>query len=148
MTRITIEVKKEIIARHENGVCVSDLATQFGVAKSTICTILKNKETIKGANFATGVTVLTKQRSHAVEKVEKLLMIWINEKILAGNSVSEGIICETARRLHENLVEKYPSADSDVFQASKGWFEKIKKRSGIHSVVRQGGAARAKPKSI
>jgi IS30 family transposase len=41
MTRITIEVKKEIIAKHENGVRVSDLAIQFGVAKSTICTILK-----------------------------------------------------------------------------------------------------------
>jgi DNA-binding IclR family transcriptional regulator len=37
MTRITIEVKKEIIAKHENGVRVSDLAIQFGVAKSTIC---------------------------------------------------------------------------------------------------------------
>jgi transposase-like protein len=47
MTRITKEVKKEIITKHENGVRVSDLATQFGMAKSTIRTILKNKETIK-----------------------------------------------------------------------------------------------------
>ena len=47
MTRIAIEEKKEIIAKHENGVRVSDLTTQFGVAKSTFCTILKNKETIK-----------------------------------------------------------------------------------------------------
>jgi transposase-like protein len=61
MTRITIEVKKEIIAKHENGVHVSDLATQFGMAKSTTCAILKN-EAIKGANVARGVTVLTKQR--------------------------------------------------------------------------------------
>jgi transposase-like protein len=38
MTRITTEVKKENIAKHENGICVSDLATQFGMAKSTICT--------------------------------------------------------------------------------------------------------------
>jgi transposase-like protein len=41
MTRITTEVKKEIIAKHENGVRVSDLATLFGIPKSTICTILK-----------------------------------------------------------------------------------------------------------
>lgn len=47
MTRITIEVKKETVVKHENGVCVSDLATQIAMAKSTICTILKNKETIK-----------------------------------------------------------------------------------------------------
>ena len=35
-----IDIKKEIIAKHENGVRVSDLATQFGMAKSKICTIL------------------------------------------------------------------------------------------------------------
>ena len=58
-----IDVKKEIIAKHENGVRVSDLATQFGMGKSTICTILKNSETIKKADVARGVTVITKQRS-------------------------------------------------------------------------------------
>jgi cyanate lyase len=65
-------VKKQIIAKHENGVRVSDLTTQFGIAKSTICTILKNKETIKGANVAREVAVLTKQRSQTIEKLEKL----------------------------------------------------------------------------
>jgi hypothetical protein len=93
MTRITIEVKKEITAKHENGVRVSDLAAQFGMAKSTI---LKNKETIKGANVARGVTVLIKQRSQTVEEMGKLLLIWINEKMLAGDSISEGIMCEKA----------------------------------------------------
>jgi hypothetical protein len=36
---IMIDVKRELTAKHENGVCVSDLGTQFGMAKSTICTI-------------------------------------------------------------------------------------------------------------
>jgi hypothetical protein len=31
--RIVIDVKEEIIAKHENGVLVSDLGTQFGMAK-------------------------------------------------------------------------------------------------------------------
>jgi len=57
-----IDVKKEIIAKHENGVRVSDLATQFGITKSTICTILKNRETIKKADVARGVTVITKKK--------------------------------------------------------------------------------------
>jgi len=76
---------------------VSDLATQFGMAKSTICTSLKNRETIKKADVARGVTVITKQRSQMIEEVEKLLLIWINDNMLAGNSVSEGMICEKAR---------------------------------------------------
>jgi len=88
-TNIMIDVKKEIIAKHENGVRVSDLATQFGMAKSTICTILKKRETIKKADVARGVTVITKQRSQTIEEMEKLLLIWINDNMLAGNSVSE-----------------------------------------------------------
>jgi len=68
-TNIMIDVKKEIIGKHENGVRVSALATQFGMAKSTICTILKNRETIKKADVARGVTVITKQRSQTIEVV-------------------------------------------------------------------------------
>lgn len=37
ITRIAIEVKKEIIVKHENGVCVSELVSQFGMGNSTIC---------------------------------------------------------------------------------------------------------------
>ena len=41
-TRATLEVKKEIIAEHDNGVCVSDLASNYGMPKSTISTFVKN----------------------------------------------------------------------------------------------------------
>ena len=34
-----------------------------------------------------------------------MLLIWINNNMLAGNSVSEGMICEKARRLHDDLVK-------------------------------------------
>ena len=50
VTRRTLKIKKEIITKHENGVCISDLAAQYGMAKSTICLILKNKEMIKVAD--------------------------------------------------------------------------------------------------
>jgi len=43
------------------------------MAKSTICTILKNRETIKKADVARGVTVITKQRSQTIEEVVKNL---------------------------------------------------------------------------
>ena len=35
IVRRTVEVKKEIITKHENGACVSDLAAEYGMAKST-----------------------------------------------------------------------------------------------------------------
>ncbi|XP_059558184.1 tigger transposable element-derived protein 1-like isoform X1 [Myotis daubentonii] len=139
VVRTTIELKKEIIANYDKGVRVSDLATKYGMAKSTISTILKHKEAIKKADVAKGVTVLTKQRSQAIEEVEKLLLIWVNEKQLAGDSISEAMICEKAKMLHTDLLRDSPemSAQNGSFKASRGWFDKFKKRSGIH-VVRHG----------
>ena len=58
--RTTIEVKNENIQKHENRVCIS--ALQLSLVKSLICTILKDKEAIKNANVAKGVTVFTMHR--------------------------------------------------------------------------------------
>ncbi|KAF6357047.1 hypothetical protein mRhiFer1_009983 [Rhinolophus ferrumequinum] len=145
INRTTIEVKKEIISKYESGVHVCDLETQFGIAKSTICTILKNKEAIKVVNVARGVKTLIRQRTQTIEEVEKLLFVWINEKQLAGNSISESIICEKALHLHADLIKNTPgtSAESDIFKANRGWFEKFKRRNGIHNMVRHGESARA-----
>ena len=84
-----IDVKKEIIAKHEICVRVSDLATQFEMAKSTICTILKNRETIKKADVARGVIVITKQRSQTTEEEVKNLFTKYCCKIL--NKQSSGV---------------------------------------------------------
>uniref|UniRef100_UPI00358F4E33 tigger transposable element-derived protein 1-like n=1 Tax=Myxine glutinosa TaxID=7769 RepID=UPI00358F4E33 len=141
--RTTIEVKKQLIAKHEGGMRVMDLAAMFEMPKSTVCTILKNKEVIKAADVAKGVTTLTPRRSKFMEEMEKLLLVWINEKQLVGAAISEGIICEKAKLLHGDLIKDLPgsSADGDEFKASRGWFEKFKRRSGIHSVVMHGEAA-------
>lgn len=143
LKKITIELKKEIVKKHECGTRVTDLALEYKMAKSTISTILKNKDAIKGADVAKGVTVLTKQRTQALEDVEKLLLVWLNEKQLAGDRVSEAMICEKARKLHSDLLQENPStsATSNEFKASRGWFDKFRKRSGIHSVVRHGEAS-------
>ena len=93
VVRTTIELKKEIIAKFENGVRVFYLAAQHNMAISTISTFLKNKEAIKTADVANGVTIVhSKQRPQIMDEVEKMLLIWIKE--LNGDSISEGIICE------------------------------------------------------
>ena len=45
--RTTIEWKKELIAKFESGKRVSDLATEYGMAKSIISSVLKNKFVLK-----------------------------------------------------------------------------------------------------
>ena len=112
-----------------------------------ISTFLKNKEAIKTADVAKGVTIVHgKQRPHIMDEVEKLLLILIKEKELDGDSISEGIICEKALCIYADLIKETPSTGAEgesgiTFKASRGWFEKCKHQSGINSVVRHGEAA-------
>ncbi|XP_068250614.1 tigger transposable element-derived protein 1-like [Palaemon carinicauda] len=141
---ITVEVKKKIIEKHEQGMRVAHLAKMYNRRTSTICTILKKKEEIKGVDVAKGVMTLTKQRPRVLDNVENLLLSWINEKQLAGDMITENIICEKAKVLYADLVQKEPGRSADLeketFKASRGWFENFKKRTGIHNVVHQNGA--------
>ena len=91
------------------------------MAKSPISTILKNREASKAAVVAKGVKSLTSKRWPAVEEVEKLLVVGINEKQLAGDSVSEAIICEKARLLCSDITRDTPGSRAEEFKASKGW---------------------------
>ncbi|XP_023239129.1 tigger transposable element-derived protein 1-like [Centruroides sculpturatus] len=147
--RFSVALKKVIIAKYENGIRVSDIAKEYNVAKSTISTIIKNKKAFKTAEVAKGVNVISKQRSKVLDKVEKLLLIWINEKQLAGDSVSEAIICEKAKNLYNDLLIQTPSpsADRQDFKARRGWFDKFRRRTGIHSVIRHGEASSSNEKA-
>ncbi|KAL0269199.1 UNVERIFIED_CONTAM: hypothetical protein PYX00_007011 [Menopon gallinae] len=135
---ITMELKKEIVEKHERGLRVSDIARYYNKSTSTISTILKRKDEIRALEVAKGVTKVSKQRPRALEDVENLLLVWVNEKQLSGDSVTEASICEKAKALYADVVDKQPGASTDDFKASRGWYENFKKRSGI--VVRQGEA--------
>ncbi|XP_014308512.2 uncharacterized protein LOC106696566 [Myotis lucifugus] len=78
--------------------------------------------------------------------MEKLLMVWLTEKQLTGDTVTKAIICEKAGAIYADLLQQTPGtsmdeASGEPFKASRGWFENFKKRTGIHSVVRHGEAA-------
>ncbi|GBM88200.1 Tigger transposable element-derived protein 1 [Araneus ventricosus] len=148
---MSIELKREIIEKNEQGVRVADLARQYGRSTSTICTVLK-QESIKGITPAKGVTIISKLRSSLPEKMEKLLMVWVTEKQLKGDTLTQGIIYEKARAIYGDLLNQTPrtstdEASADSFKASRGWFDNFRKRTGIHSVVRHGEAASSNVKA-
>ena len=89
-----MEVKKEISEKHERGMRVADIARIYNKSTSTICTVLKKKEEIRGLDVVKGVTRVSKQRPRVLEDVEKLLLVWINEKQLAGDTVTELYLLE------------------------------------------------------
>ncbi|XP_022909635.2 tigger transposable element-derived protein 1-like [Onthophagus taurus] len=97
-----------------------------------------------------GVTRNSTQRLRILNDVERLLLIWINEKQLQHATINENTICEKAKAIFADLVKKTPgssTAEKTVFKASRGWFEKFKRRTGIHSVVRHGEAASSDTKA-
>jgi transposase len=88
---ITVEVKKEIIGKHEQGMQVAAIARFYKKSTSTISTVLKKTEELRGLNVAKGVMRVSKQRPRILKDVEKLLLVWINEKQLAGDTVTENL---------------------------------------------------------
>ncbi|GBN50728.1 Tigger transposable element-derived protein 1 [Araneus ventricosus] len=143
---MSIELKREIIEKNEQGVQVADLERQYGRSTSTICTVLKQKESIKGITPAKGVTIISELRSSLHEKMEKLLMVWVTEMQLKGDTLTQGIIREKARAIYGDLLNQTPRSSTDEaledsFKASRAWFDNFRKRTGIHSVVRHGEAA-------
>ncbi|GFU02706.1 tigger transposable element-derived protein 1 [Nephila pilipes] len=144
---ISMEPKHEIIAKHERGVRIIDLANEYGCNPSTISTIIKQKEAIKKLQSSKGVTIISKLRTNIHDEMVQLLLLWIKEKQLAGDSVSEAIICEKVGAIFQDLkrdvteTEGESSQGSEGFKASLGWFDNFKKRSGIHSVIRHGEAS-------
>lgn len=148
--KITLKIKREIIDKREQGVSVADLARIYNRSTSTICTILKNKDKIKEIDASKGVTRISTQRLRVLDDVERLLLIWINEKQLQADIITESIICEKAKLIFADLVKTTPgssTAGDEVFKASHGWFEKFKRRTGIHSVMRHGEAASSDAKN-
>ncbi|GFS29154.1 uncharacterized protein NPIL_655581 [Nephila pilipes] len=87
---ISMEAKHEIIAKHEHCVHIIDLANEYGRNPSTISTIIKQKEAIKKLQPSKGFTI----SSNIHDEMEQLLLLWIKEKELAGDSVPGVIICE------------------------------------------------------
>lgn len=152
---IIMEVKLEIIKKYESGMRIMAIANEYGRNQSTISTIIKNKEAIKASKSAKGVTTFSYNRTALNDEMETLLLIWIKDKEIAGDTITQAAICHKATAIFVDLAkaqrdeggEGTSTQEAPTFKASHGWFERFKKRSGIHNVVRHGEAASADEKA-
>lgn len=134
--RNTVELKNKVIQKYESGM-LAEIGSMYEKLLPMISSIFAKREAIKETNVAKDVNVLTKQRSQAIEDFEQLLLIWIKQKQLDGDCISEAIICGKARLLYTDLIQKMSACLRD-FKASRDWFEKFLRRTGIHSDTRCG----------
>lgn len=131
----------KIIQKHEDGTCVSDLANLYRCSASIICTLLKIET--KKLDVAKGVNIITKHHPKALEDVEKLLLVWMNER--GSYEVILFLeILHVQRQGHCTwiLSEKYQEHLKMIMhlREAKDGLKNLK-RTGIHSIVRHGEAA-------
>jgi len=146
---ITIELKMEIIKRSERGETPTNIGKVLGYSRSTIGTILKDKERImehvKGF-VPMKATIITKQRSGLLIEMERLLVIWLEDQNQRNMPISLGLVQEKARSLFNDLkaarILTEGSCDEE-FGASRGWFNRFKGRVNLHNIKVQGEAASA-----
>ena len=63
------------------------LCSMYGKPKSTIFSILKDKEKFMEAKISMGITKLVKTRNSNTEEMEEVLMVLIKEREHAGDSL-------------------------------------------------------------
>ncbi|XP_068222881.1 putative CENPB DNA-binding domain-containing protein 1 [Palaemon carinicauda] len=123
---MSMAAKREIIEKLECGVRIVDLAKEYGRNPNTISMIIKQKEAIKKQEPSKGITIISKLRTDVHDEMERLLLLWIKEKELAGDLVSEAIVCKKASSIFKDLkqnaaeTEGESSQGGEEFKASRG----------------------------
>ena len=149
---ITMEVKLEVIKRAEKGEGVNSIGKALGFSHSTISTILKDKckilEHMKGSTPMQS-TMISKKRTGLIVEMERLLMIWLEDQNQRHIPVSLALVQEKARCLFNDIKARRIASGvecNEDFNASRGWFNRFRKRANIHSIRMQGEAADADAK--
>ncbi|KAK3873871.1 hypothetical protein Pcinc_021162 [Petrolisthes cinctipes] len=147
--RVSLAVKLDIIKRNESGQGPSEIGRTLGLSASTVGTILKNAPRLKEVGESvtpTTATKLSRSRDCVMENMERLLSTWIEDCNQRNMPLCLKLIQEKALSLWKDLQEKQqPSEDTpqaaESFNASRGWFNRFKKRANLHNIKVTGEAA-------
>lgn len=147
----SFERKMDIIRRSENGESQASIGRFYDLSRSTVSSILKEKEKIKqyvrsAGNVCSG-TIISKRRGAVVEEMEKSLTVWIEDQHQKNIPLSLSVIQGKASSLFEDWKKKLGEDTTDVglsnFKASRGWFDRYKSRAGLHNIKLTGESASA-----
>lgn len=141
---LTIAEKVEVIRRMESGERRSDVCKALSLAPSTVSTIMNNVDKIKRTH--TGMSSASSSRtiysrSETMGKMEKLLVLWVDDMNQNNVPVTQAVILDKAKSLFDEICKE--SGSTETFTASRGWFHRFKNRSKIHNVKLSGEAASA-----
>jgi hypothetical protein len=142
---LTLREKALVIEELNNGLTVTSLSKKYGVAKSTICKIKKNKQVILNAVTDTYVGPGKRRtlKSSELPKMEKRLYHWFTTQRNKNLVVSGEMIKEKAKLLHSEIKES-----SKEFTASEGWLQRFKRRFGIRFLKISGEKLSSQPELV
>ncbi|XP_053570666.1 tigger transposable element-derived protein 1-like [Bombina bombina] len=143
---ITLDMKLKIIRLYDEGVIQAEIGRKLGFTRTTINTVMKNRQKIVAeVKSATPVNTTTnRKRDSIVADMERLLILWIENQTTRYVPVNQAIIQSKALSLFNDQKAKKGEAAKDAeFVASRGWFDRFKKRSNLHNIKVQGEAAAA-----
>lgn len=131
---MTLADKLKILNLLKDGERVSIIARRFNVNESTVRTIRANEDKIRESAKILGKHAehTMRARCNLVEKSEEMLIIWIQDLMHKKIPISTAAVRDQATVFHSYLNEKYDK--KEIFNASKGWFERFKKRFSLHNI--------------
>lgn len=133
---LSLEDKARIIAEAESGKKKANIAEDFGIAPSSLSTILKSKESIAKA-LASGTSAQHKKVTQPLhEDLDKAVYTWFVETRAKKVPLSGNIVQQKALNYACLL-------GIDDFKASTGWLNRFKARHNIVGKVLCGESAAA-----
>ena len=138
-TVVSLETKLAILDRLKKGEIQAQLASEYGVGKSTVANIKKNEEKIR--NFATTMDSLAMSKKRKVmrladdDKLDQALFLWFVQKRSQNLPVSGPVLCEKAAIMHAQI---HAGESVPPFQGSRGWLWRFCNRHGVRQLSLQG----------
>ncbi|SJX60457.1 uncharacterized protein SRS1_11768 [Sporisorium reilianum f. sp. reilianum] len=102
------------------------IANEFGIERSTVSKILKQKEKWLAIEPGSDAARIAKHRAVKFPAVEDRLTSWVAELMARGEAVRDSTIRHEALRIAREL-----GLGEDKFKASGGWIEKFRERNQI-----------------
>ncbi|XP_045447917.1 tigger transposable element-derived protein 1-like isoform X2 [Melitaea cinxia] len=138
---ISLEQKIKILDRLKKGEKTADVAKSLGFNEATVRTILRNEQKIRASvtsGSALSANMRARSRAPIIEKMEKTLNIWIQDCTRKRTHIDSFIIKQRALKIYNFLKEnEEPHSDAN-FVASRGWFERFRKRFSLHNILIDG----------
>ncbi|XP_047143013.1 tigger transposable element-derived protein 1 [Hydra vulgaris] len=150
---ITLMEKTAILDRLKNGEKVFSVAKSLNLNESTIRTLKKNEVKIRKTvanSCPSGAKRATRIRNAIMIKMERALMIWLEDCVSKKIPVCGNLIKRKALKIYEHFkgTDNFSlQQHNHSFTASAGWLDKLKKRYSLHNIKFQGEQASADVKA-